>query len=38
MPSYHIDKLSERYIEALLKKTILTLKETDSVIKKLKIT
>ena len=27
IPSYHIDNLPERYNEALLKKTILTMKE-----------
>ena len=37
IPTYHIDKLPERYNEALLKKTELTLKENDNVIKKLKI-
>ena len=37
IPSYKIDNLKERYIEALLKKTELTLKENDNVIKKLKI-
>ena len=37
IPSYKIDNLPERYNEALLKKTELTLKENDNVIKKLKI-
>ena len=37
IPSYKIDNLKERYNEALLKKTELTLKENDNVIKKLKI-
>ena len=37
IPSYHIDNLPERYNEALLKKTELTLKENDSVMKKLNL-
>ena len=37
IPSYKIDKLSERYNESLLKKTELTLKENDAVMKKLSI-
>ena len=37
IPSYHIDKLPERYNEALLKKTELTLKENNTVMKKLGI-
>ena len=37
IPSYHIDNLKERYNESLLKKTELTLKENDSVMKKLNI-
>ena len=37
-PSYKIDNLKERYKEALLKKTELTMKENDSVMKKLNIT
>ena len=37
IPSYHIDNLSERYNESLLKKTELTLKENKDVMKKLKI-
>ena len=38
LPSYKIDKLPERYNESLLKKTELTKKENDNVMKKLKIT
>ena len=38
IPSYHINNLKERYNESLLKKTELTLKENDNVMKKLKIT
>ena len=38
IPSYKIDNLSERYNELLLKKTDLTLKENNSVMKKLNIT
>ena len=37
IPSYKIDKLSERYNESLLKKTELTLKENDNVMKKLNL-
>ena len=37
IPSYKIDNLKERYNETLLKKTELTIKENDSVMKKLKI-
>ena len=37
IPSYHIDKLQERYNEALLKKTELTLKENNTVMKKLRL-
>ena len=37
IPSYHIDNLKERYNESLLKKTELTLKENDNVMKKLNI-
>ena len=37
IPSYHIDNLAERYNESLLKKTELTMKENNSVLKKLKI-
>ena len=35
IPSYKIDNLKERYNEALLKKTELTLKENKDVMKKL---
>ena len=38
IPSYRLDTLPERYNEALLKKTELTMKEINSVIKKLNIT
>ena len=34
-PSYHLNNLPERYNESLLKKTELTMKENDSVMKKL---
>ena len=37
IPSYHIDNLKERYNESLLKKTELTLKENDNVMRKLRI-
>ena len=37
IPSYHIDNLLERYNEALLKKTELTMKENKDVMKKLSI-
>ena len=37
IPSYKIDNLSERYNEALLKNTELTMKENNSVMKKLGI-
>ena len=37
IPSYKIDNLKERYNEALLKKTELTLKENDNVMKKLNL-
>ena len=37
IPSYKIDNLKERYNESLLKKTELTIKENDNVMKKLKI-
>ena len=37
VPSYHIDNLQERYNEALLKKTELTLKENNTVMKKLRL-
>ena len=36
-PSYHIDNLTERYNETLLKKTELTMKENDNVMKKLNL-
>ena len=38
IPSYKIDNLPERYNESLLKKTELTIKENDNVMKKLNIT
>ena len=38
IPSYKIDNLPERYNESLLKKTALTIKENDIVMKKLNIT
>ena len=34
IPSYHIDNLPERYYDSLLKKTELTMKEHDNVVKK----
>ena len=37
IPTYHIDNLPERYNEALLKKTELTLKENDNVMKRLNL-
>ena len=37
IPSYKIDNLKERYNESLLKKTKLSMKENDNVMKKLKI-
>ena len=37
IPSYHIDNLRERYNETLLKKTELTLKENNTVMKKLNL-
>ena len=37
IPSYHIDNLKERYIESLLKKTELSMKEIISVMKKLNL-
>ena len=37
VPSYKINNLSERYNESLLKKTELTMKENDIVMKKLRI-
>ena len=35
IPSYHLDNLPERYNESFLKKTELTMKENDNVMKKL---
>ena len=37
IPAYKIDNLKERYNESLLKKTMLSTKENDNVMKKLKI-
>ena len=37
IPSYRLDNLPERYNEALLKKTELTMNENISVMKKLRI-
>ena len=37
IPSYHIDSLPERYNEALLKKTELSKKENNSIMKKLNL-
>ena len=37
IPSYRLDNLSERYNESLLKKTELTMKENDKVMKKLNL-
>ena len=37
IPSYKINNLPERYKESLLKKTNLTLKENNSVMKKLRL-
>ena len=37
IPSHHIDNLKERYNESLLKKTDLSMKENDNVMKKLKL-
>ena len=37
LPSYRLDNLKERYNEALLKKTELSMKENDSVMKKLNL-
>ena len=37
IPSYHTDNLPERYNESLLKKTELSMKENDSVMKKLNL-
>ena len=38
IPSYHIEKLRERYNESLLNKTELSMKKNDSVMKKLVFT
>ena len=38
VPSYRLDNLPERYNESLLKKTDLTMKENDNVMKKINIT
>ena len=37
IPSYHLDNLPERYNESLLKKTELTMKENNTVMKKLNL-
>ena len=37
IPAYKIDNIKERYNESLLKKTELTMKENNSVLKKLNI-
>ena len=37
IPSYRLDNLPERYNESLLKKTELTLKENNTVMKKLNL-
>ena len=37
IPAYKIDNLKQRYNESLLKKTELTMKENDNVVKKLRI-
>ena len=37
IPSYNIDNLKERYNQSLLKKTELTMKENNTVMKKLKL-
>ena len=37
IPAYKIDNLKERYNESLLKKTMLSMKENDNVMKKIKI-
>ena len=37
IPSYKIDNLKERYNESLLKKTELTMKENNAVMKKLNL-
>ena len=38
IPSYRLDNLPERYNESLLKKTELTMKENNSVMKKVNVT
>ena len=38
IPSYHLNNLKERYNESLLKKTELTMKKNDNVMKKLNLT
>ena len=37
IPSFRLDNLPERYNESLLKKTVLTMKENDNVMKKLNL-
>ena len=37
IPSYHIDNLKEKYNESLLKKTELSMKENNTVMKKLNL-
>ena len=37
IPSYRLDNLPERYNESLLKKTELTMKEKDNVMKKINL-
>ena len=37
IPSYHFDIVKERYNESLLKKTVLTMKENEDVMKKLNL-
>ena len=37
LPSYKIDNLKERYNQSLLKKTELSMKENNSVMKKLNL-
>ena len=37
IPAYKIDNLKERYSESLLKKTELTMKENNNVMKKLNL-
>ena len=38
IPSYHLDNLPERYNEALLKKTKLSMKENKDVLKIINVT